>query len=266
MKSRYLFALATLLCTCFSSWNVEAKVIETSQIQDVVPYLEDNATWVLVDLDLCFFEGAQAYGHTQWFYDEVEIRKEQGLTREEAIADFYPIWIESQKINKVQPLDPNFIAILSTKQASGMPIMGLTQRQPSIAEDTVRQVWSLGFDFLTTAPFQQNFIMQGKGGPARYLQGILFVSDYNTKIDVFLSFLNKIGKAPKKVVFIDDKRKNVDELEGLANYGIEYTGVHYTAIDHAKPVYDRKIAQFQRKFLNQILSNEGALLLMQRLE
>ena len=66
------------------------------------------------------------------------------------------------------------------------------------------------------------------------------------------------------MVFIDDKRKNVDELELLAEQGIEYVGVHYTAIEKSPPVYSRELANFQYKFLEQIMSNYAALLLMEQ--
>ena len=37
-----------------------------------------------------------------------------------------------------------------------------------------------------------------------------------------------------------------------------------TAIEKANPVYDREIAKFQYKFLDQMMSNEAALLLMEK--
>lgn len=147
-------------------------------------------------------------------------------------------------------------------QNKKITIMGLTHRQPSVADSTARQVNSLGFDFLTTAPSTDSFVIPSKTATL-YFQGILFVGDYNKKIDIFESFLSLIKKHPKKVVFIDDKRKNVEELEALTKCGIEYTGIHYTAIENSKPVYFREIAEFQYKFLDQILSNEAALLLME---
>lgn len=141
--------------------------------------------------------------------------------------------------------------------------MGLTHRQPSVAQATVRQVASLGFDFITTAPSKDSFVVPA-ASPTLYLQGILFVSDYNKKGDVFMPFLSMITKSPKKVVFIDDKRKNVEELEQtLMKYGIEYVGIYYTAIEHAKPVYSRDLAEYQYKFLDKIISNEAANFLMQ---
>ncbi len=128
----------------------------------------------------------------------------------------------------------------------------------------MRQVTSLGFDFTKTAPSKGSFIVPS-ANPTLYLQGILFVSDYNKKGDVFLPFLSMIKQIPKKVVFIDDKRKNVEELEqALSKHGIEYIGIYYTAIEHVKPVYSREIAEFQYKFLDKIMSNEAAVLLMEK--
>lgn len=252
---------ALIVFCCFASLRMEANIIETQHIEEVLPFI-DQDTWLLVDLDNCMFEAAQALGHASWFYDQLQQRMQKGMNRNEAIADAYPGWIKTQKVCKVKPLENNFVPILLALQNKGVTIMGLTHRQPSVADSTARQVNSLGFDFLLTAPSKESFVVPAKT-PTLYFQGILFVGDYNKKIDIFEPFLSILKKSPKKIVFIDDKRKNVEELENLTKYGIEYTGVHYTAIEHSKPVYSREIAEFQYKFLDQIMSNEAALLLME---
>lgn len=241
--------------------SIEARVIETNRIRDVVPLIDED-TWFLVDLDNCMFQGAQALGHANWFYDEMQKRLDQGMSRDEAIADAYPGWIKTQRVCKVKTLEPDFIPSLIELQNKGITIMGLTHRQPSVFDSTVKQIHSLGFDFNKSAPSQDSFSIPSKTATL-YFDGILFVGDYNKKIAIFLPFLERIGKKPKKVVFIDDKRKNVDELEALSMQGIEYIGVHYTAIENTEPVYRRDIAEFQLKFLDQIMSNESALLLME---
>lgn len=241
---------------------IEAKVIVTNHIKDV-PALIDKDTWFLVDLDNCMFEAAQALGHANWFYDEMQKFTEKGMTRDEAIATAYPGWIKTQQACRVKPLEEDFVPILKQLQDKGIAIMALTHRQPPVAEATFKQVESLGFDFRHTAPSHEEFCVEARM-PTLYKNGILFVSDYNKKIDVFLNFLKAIDKKPKKVVFIDDKRKYVDELELLVEYGIQFTGVHYTAIEHTVPVYSREVAEFQYKFLDQIMSNEAALLLMEK--
>lgn len=253
-----LFMMA--LC-CLGSLGVEAKILETKHVEEILPLIDED-TWFLVDLDNCMFQGAQALGHANWFYDQMQQRMEKGMSRDEAITDTYPDWIKTQKACRVKPLEESFVPILLSLQSKKTTIMGLTHRQPSVADSTARQVNSLGFDFSTTAPFKDSFVVPAKT-PTLYVQGILFVGDYNKKIDIFEPFLSIIKKSPKKIVFIDDKRKNVEELESLTKYGIEYIGIHYTAIEDSKPVYFREVAEFQYKFLDQILSNEAALLLME---
>jgi hypothetical protein len=246
---------------CLASPCVEAKIIETRHIEDVIPLI-DHETWFLVDLDNCMFEGAQALGHANWFYDELQQRMQNGMSREEAIRDAYPGWIKTQKACRVKPLETSFVPTLLKLQNEGVVVMGLTHRQPSVVDSTIRQVASLGFNFLTTAPSRECFSVPAKT-QTLYSHGILFVGDYNKKSDIFEPFLCMVNQQPKKIVFIDDKRKNVEELENLTRYGIEYIGIHYTAIEYAKPVYVREIAAFQSKFLDQIMSNEAALLLME---
>ncbi|MBA3958478.1 MAG: DUF2608 domain-containing protein [Parachlamydiaceae bacterium] len=255
---RKWFTIVLLFLIPFSA---SAKVIETQHIEDIIPFIDDE-TWVLVDLDNCMFEGAQAFGHANWFYDLLQQKIAAGISREEAIREIYPTWIEAQEICRVKPLDSQFVPILVQLQNKGLVIMGLTHRQLSVAESTSRQVASLGFNFLETAPTQESFKIPANQ-PALYVNGILFVGDYNKKIDIFKLFLEKINKHPTKIVFIDDKRKNVDELEVLTKEGIVYTGIHYTAIDHVKPTYIREVAECQSKYFNQILSNEAAQLLIQ---
>lgn len=246
---------------CFISIAGQAKVIETSHIEDVIPLI-DQETWFLVDLDNCMFEGAQALGHANWFYDALQERMSAGMSKEDAIRDFYPNWIKTQKACKVKALEENFVPALIALQDKGIVVMGLTHRQPFVTDSTLKQVDSLGFDFSRTAPSSETFSIPSPT-PTLYKKGVLFVGDYNKKNDILKPFLAHINKMPKKVVFIDDKRKNVDDLEQLTQWGIEYIGIHYTAIDHAKPIYDRQIAEFQYKFLDQIMSNEAAVLLME---
>lgn len=253
--------ILTLIACCSVFSGVEAKIVETRHIKDVLPLI-DSETWFLVDLDNCMFEGSQALGHGNWFYDEIQQRMENGMGKDEAIQDFYPTWIKIQKLSGVKPLESDFIPILSMLQDQGVVIMGLTHRQPSCADSTVRQVSSLGFDFLRSAPSKETFAVPSYHATL-YVQGILFVSDYNRKINIFEQFLTMINQKPKKIVFVDDSRKNVEELETLAADGIEYIGVHYTAKEYVKPLYVREIAEFQAKFLDKIMSNEAAIILME---
>ncbi len=255
--SRILLAVTLLM-----PFIIEAKIIETVTIENIVPLI-DNDTWLLVDLDNTTFEGKQALGHTEWFYDKAHAKMRSGMTLEEATRECYPEWIEVQKICPVKPVEEAFIPALSLLKQRGIVIMGLTHRQPSLVDSTLRQVASLGLSFHDSAPVKNTFAVPSET-PTMYTEGILFTGEYNKKGVIFVRFLSIINQKPKKIVFIDDKRSHVEEVEkALMGQGIEYIGVHYTAIEHVEKVYSPAIAEFQYKFLNTILSNDGALLLMQ---
>lgn len=254
-----IFALAILAFPLLG----EAKMILTPHIADVLPHIDED-TWVLVDLDNTLYEAKQALGHANWVYDEVSRRMQNGHSFEDAIRDFHKIWIPVQDRCPVKPLEEHFVPSLLALQARGIVIMGLTHRPPTVAPATLRQVASLGFDFIMTAPSGDSFAVPA-AHPTLYIQGILFVSDFNKKSDVLLPFLTRLNKRPKKIVFIDDKMKNVEDLErSFSNSDIDFIGVHYTAIEHAPPVYSRELAEFQYQYNDRVLSNEEALSLMKR--
>jgi len=257
-----LLRILSFLMIFFLPLSGEAKIVETTQIKDVIPLIDED-TWFLVDLDNTLFEGKQALGHTEWFYDKANVKIRNGMTLEEATRECYPEWIEVQKVCAVKPVEEAFIPAIILLQHRGIVVMGLTHRQPSIADSTVRQVKSLGFTFAPSAPVKNVFPVPSDT-PTLYSQGILFTGEYNKKGEIFVRFLSLINQKPKKVVFIDDKRKHVEEVErALVQQGIEYIGVHYTAIEHAEKVFFPELAEFQYQYLNTIMSNDAARLLMQ---
>lgn len=255
--------ILSLLLVLILPFAGEARIIETTHINDVIP-LVDAETWILVDLDNTLYEGKQALGHTEWFYDNAyKLMKKTGMNLEEATRECYPEWIEVQKICPVKAVDKDFVPALLLFQQRGIVVMGLTHRQPSLAEATLKQVNSLGFDFSRSAPAKNSFAVPS-ATPTLYIQGILFTGEYNTKGEIFARFLSMINQKPKKALFIDDKLKHVKDVEStLIGLGIETLGVHYRAIEQAEKVYYPEIAQYQYKFFKSIMSNEAALLLMQ---
>lgn len=238
-----------------------ATIVEVSSINQAVPYITQDA-WFLVDLDNCLFEAKQACGHADWFYVELQKNLDKGLSRDEAIKETYPLWLETQKVTEVKPLEAAFVTFIQSLQSQGVTVMGLTHRQPVVAESTLRQVKSLSLDFSITSPSIESFDLS-MPYPSVFYGGVLFVGDYQKKSAVLTAFFNQIQKTPSKVVFIDDKLKNVEDLDGfLTPMGIDYTGLYYTAIQHQPKVYDKDLADFQYDCMHRILSNEEAKLLI----
>jgi hypothetical protein len=257
-----MFLKIFCLATAFLPFATEAEIIETATIETVIPLIDED-TWLVVDLDNTMFEGKQALGHTEWFYDKAHALMRNGMTLEEATRECYPEWIEIQKICPVKAVEAAFIPALASAQLRGIVMMGLTHRQPSLVDSTIGQLASLDWSFLPTAPVKNTFSVPS-ATPTIYKEGILFTGEYNKKGEIFVRFLTMIDQKPKRVIFIDDKRSHVEDVErALTVLGIEYMGIHYTAIERAEKVYFPEIAEFQKKFLSTIMSNEAAQLLIE---
>lgn len=252
-----------ITCCLLIPFALFATIHETHTVETILPYI-DESTWVIVDLDNTTFEGRQALGHTDWFYDKAyALMREEGITLDEATKRCYPEWIEIQKVCPVKPIEKALISSLLDLQQRGNIVMALTHRQPSLAEATLRQLNSLGLNFHPSAPADFSFVIPSPT-PTLYINGVVFTGEYNKKGAIFVDFLSLIDRLPAKVIFIDDKRGHVEDVKrALESLGIECIGIHYTATQLVEKVYDPEIAEFQRKILNSILSNEGAVLLME---
>lgn len=93
----------------------------------------------------------------------------------------------------------------------------------------------LGIDFSRTSPCKSSFVFDNlasyRGNYSTYIDGILFVNGTTvSKGDAFLSFLEKSGFLPNKVIFVDDREDNLKSLESAIQKldpSIEYQGFHY---------------------------------------
>lgn len=248
------------------SYLIAEEIIEISSITKILPLINEE-TWVVIDLDNTVIQATQALGHVDWLQHEVQKLTESGKSLEEALYSLYPIWKKTQMMTDVMPVEASFIKLIKYLQNRHIVVMGLTHRQLFIVSETLRQLDSLDVHFEITAPSKNTFGVLAEH-PALYTQGILFVDDFNSKGKVFCSFLQHIGQKPRHMIFIDDKKKNIEDLaKATFLEGIDYIGIHYTAAEHGIQIYSPKLAECQLKFFNRILSNEQARnLLLQKIE
>lgn len=93
----------------------------------------------------------------------------------------------------------------------------------------------LGIDFSRTSPCKSSLVFDNlasyRGNYSTYIDGVLFVNGTTvSKGDAFLSFLEKSGFLPNKVIFVDDREDNLKSLESAIQKldpSIEYQGFHY---------------------------------------
>ncbi|MCK4265107.1 DUF2608 domain-containing protein [Candidatus Babeliales bacterium] len=181
-----------------------------------------DETILFVDLDETIITVANKYqqlGGDAWFSGMLSA----GNPVEKVLPLYF--WLQNYHI-QMRLVDTRSPEVIKFFMDRGVRIYGLTSRSTTIAEKTVKTLNRFGVKF---SPL--NMYLGDLPHPCLGYSGVLFC-DRNNKGDVVKNLLKTSGLHPKKVVFIDDKEKYLQQvLEGLEGTAIDFRGIRYSATD-----------------------------------
>lgn len=250
---RIILSLCFLLIThqAFSSTPNTSVIYTIHSMQEVEKFV-DKDTLVLFDLDHTVFEGKNySYGHANWFYDQVDKGKAQGIDEKTTIFKIFPHWLHSQKSAAVKPVEPLTPALIKKLQTEGIVTLGLTSRQVPLVDITLNQLASIGIDF-NSSFLPSDTISLKFSAPTLMKGGTIFCSEYNDKGTVLRAYLNKIKIVPQKIVFVDDSMRNIKSVID-AYPQITVIGLHYPLVAEYKKNHwdaERAHTEYYEAFLN----------------
>ncbi len=193
-------------------------------------------------------------GKSDYYFLEFAKLTQQGMEDEVAHVICRAHWNEMQEKCPVRLMDPLIFPLVRQIQTTAAYTMGLTARGPQTNFITHTQLQSLGLDFALASPVEISADL-----PHRHLyeNGVWFV-EFNAKGFAVRKWLDGLSEHPTKVVFIDDRRHHLENMEiQLSDLEIEYIGIHY--LKTLEYPFDPKIAQIQAEYFPQIISDEEAL-------
>ncbi len=167
--------------------------------------------------------------------------------------------------------------VIENLQNKGVKVMALTALQTgqmgaieSMEDWRLAHLAAHGIHFTQVAQGQDHFVLDElnqDGFSPVYKRGALFTYK-QSKGQALTAFLKRIGWLPQHIVFVDDKRANIEDVAAAsAQLAIPFTGAHYLeAKKLAKPL-DEQLASFRFRHLVQNgvwLSEDEALMLMKR--
>lgn len=247
------FLLAVLLV--FVSANAFAKIVEEGKMAKAVQSV-DKETLLIFDIDNTIIEPVQQLGSNQWYFHEYDKYIKDGLSPKDAHGKVFPVWLKILKTMKVRPVEQTTPGLIYAAQRKGVKIMALTARPATIKDITIEELRSAGVDLSLSPPAKDG------GG---FFGGVLFVGLENDKGVVLNEFMAKTGMKPKRVVFVDDVKKNIEVVDkALASNGIECLCVRYGAADKRVKSFNPAIADIQLANLEQNLSDEDAKKLLKK--
>ncbi len=203
---------------------LHAEIIETAQMADILPYV-DETTWILFDIDDTLLESEIQAGRSKWFDHQFAQCFSQGMDRKQAIESIDAEFFKLVEIYPIRTPEPDIPFILERVKETGGAVLGLTARGPHLNAATLYQLGRLKIDLSTHAP---TIPLSEFASACHYERGILFSIDQK-KGPALHCLLEKSGSLPQKIVFIDDKKRHLAEIEEIASaWGIPFIGFHYT--------------------------------------
>lgn len=263
--SRFIYFLSSLFIavqTCLSGIIVEA-----DDLDNVLTHLQDlnSQTLVLWDVDETLITPQDQIYHP----NSAKLRSEliQQYFFDKSVEEKYIFLSQMLNTSFYRLVDSRLPSLISDLQAQGIRVMALTAMWtgslgiiPCMEEWRYNQLKLHNIDFSPIFPEHSriewsemmrcwdrskwNSWTVSVGNPV-YHEGIL-ITDGPDKGLVLVSFLNKVEWKPERVIFIDDHLSFLQSVqESMDEMGIDFTGIHFRALEKEMPSIDHDIAHLQ---------------------
>jgi|GEM_PF-889868 phosphoglycolate phosphatase-like HAD superfamily hydrolase len=252
-----------LLITIFYANSCLAEIIKTNDfkvIKDQVQSAEGN-TIVIFDIDNVLLQ-PKDYSLRN-YHDSKEQNKAENFFKEIEKRLNHEQISEILMQTKVEPVDKRMIELINAIQKKGVKVLALTARVTgkfgkisSMENWSIKELKNLGYNFdkswinLQDKIFDQFPSKDPKLFPKfklpMFQQGVVSTCGV-PKGRVLEAFLNYIKLHPAKILFVDDKRKNLESVAYFAREAnINFFGVEYTfAQDSNIKSFNEERAKFQ---------------------
>lgn len=203
-----------------------------NSINEILDYLQNlkSDDWLVVDVDNTLImpkaEIFKANSPDKYFIDEFKKNPTPDL------ANKLSLWRLKRKIQLVENEWINIFDFLLNNKVS---IYALTQMEtgsygviPSVEKWRSEELKSIGLLFSNYPENEIDLLLKSKK-PATVYKGIMFTGEFK-KSEVLNEFIYRQKIKPKKIVFIDDKKEQIEDLENyFIEKSIDHLCVHYNA-------------------------------------
>jgi hypothetical protein len=217
--------------------SAHAQIIESNSIEDVKKFIEPETLFIL-DYDNVLIEGKTDYGFDAWFCAMMNKLADNGLSMADAKAKLLPIYEKYQRSAAIQPVEACTSSLIENLKNSGYNVMILTVRSLCLIDSVFKQLKSVNIDIEHEAIPEAGINSTLSKLGSKYVNGILFCDGYYKGPALKAFLLGKPELKINKIVFVDDKLKNVESVKVAAQeLGLNFVGIRYGYTDARTKAY-----------------------------
>lgn len=232
------------LCALTLAGNAMADVVvkETDQFKDVAAKVselkkEGKSPLIVIDIDNTLLTSTSDIGGDiwyQWQRGKLDVKPQEGDKVDCLFQDSIGLLYELVPMKIIENDVPSTVR---EWQDSGLTVMALTSRSPNYRYATEREMIRNQYDMTRTAlrvkgEDELPIYIDNPKRPLSYINGIMMTTGMN-KGTMLEYILDKTGQSFSDVVFIDDSKKNIVNMEKAYkdDAAIDMTIFHYTKVE-----------------------------------
>lgn len=241
----------------FSFLQLEAIIEECPTFQKLTKLsYTPQSHIVLLDIDNTLFHPNQMIGSQEWFYFYLQRSFDRQGVNEEVKQYAIDLCAAINLVSVVHPVEKITPEVILSLQKQKVCMIGFTTRGHSMATATCRQLNSLGLNLEKTAPTQVQFSLTKV--PEVYFQnGVLYTSGAN-KGKALLEFLSQLSFRPSQIIYINDKKEPLEEVESMLLKEISFLGLRYSAADRYQGDFSEQVADVELANFSRLLNDQEA--------
>lgn len=223
---------AYILVIClffFAIGNAQSIIVESSTISEINNFIlhhrKQQHILIVVDLDETIVTNTTALGTDPWFYAYLNKLIAHGLASDYARTLMRSLNINVQKYSKLRLIEEYSPKLIEQWQAHGIHVIALTARAARLAEHTAQQLHSFGINFNLHTNYAFSLPEH-----ACYHKGIVCCGPHN-KGTILSHWLAVVGIKPDLIIFVDDKLKNIHDVQNALDHSISFIGIRYNRCD-----------------------------------
>lgn len=218
-----------------------AKIEEIKSYRDFNLSQLDSQTLVIFDIDNTLIRQEQMIGTHQWG-DYMKARAiKNGASVEDAGKLQHQVFGEVQDKLNVVPVEKYVLSMLKYLKDHKIPNFALTARAPVLKSISLEQIKILQHSFKESFPAQINPAALGE----HLTDGVIFSGEV-PKGELLKRIIENSKVKPKKIVFFDDRRYNLDSIEqSFQGSNIELMSLRYGAADAVVQSFNPIIADLE---------------------
>lgn len=244
----FIFLLLGSAFYIFFNTNHYGLIVESNHLATVLDYIEPTDTLVIFDIDNTLAHPTEELSSDEWFCYMVNKKMATGFDYLTSIYYALPKAFYAQFYIPLKPTEPDIPKLIAHLVDKGVAVMALSTRSIFIAERTLEQLDKININFFMPNISPDDLVLSMKH-PCFYKQGILFGGN-NDKGQALHCFFKTMNYHPKKIIFIDDKMKNLISVEkALKMCRIPFVGIRYSGCDEKVKNFDPAKSEAQWRAL-----------------